>query len=358
MISKYSTPVSIIINNYNYERFLAKAINSALEQTYPYLEVVVVDDGSTDGSRDIISGFGNRIVPVLKSNGGQASCFNEGFKASKGEIVLFLDADDIFYPEKVEKIVTLFHVHKLIGSSAIFFNSLEAVDENSAFIESITTSTVYPDWSALAKIRGDEFTGGEHYFFNGEMHQVCTPDQVYAFASKYRHIPYIGMPASNISMSRVLASKIFPIPVTNFKTSADCFVAKAASLLGSVYSTDLPLTQYRIHSKNGWFDKKETQELEEAVFVIPDDYLNRKLEESGRKPVFCFLKSMGASGYYRRWFGYSAADDLIRLSFYVILFRLDFETLNFFFETITKGIYYKIKGLYHKNKPFQESVKS
>jgi glycosyltransferase involved in cell wall biosynthesis len=356
MISTYSTPVSIIINNYNYERFLKEAIDSALEQTYPYLEVVVVDDGSTDGSRDIISAFGNRIVPVLKSNGGQASCFNEGFKASKGEIVFFLDADDVFDREKVETIVTLFHENKLIGSPIIFFNSLEAVDENGTLIESITTSTVYPDWSALAKIRGEHFIGGEHYFFNGRVHEVCTPDLVYKFASKYRHIPYIGMPASNICMSRVLASKIFPIPITNFKTSADCFVAKAASLLGSVYSTNLHLTQYRIHSKNAWFNKKETRELEEAVLVIPDDYLNEKLKESGREPVFCFLKSMRASDFYRRWFGYDAADDLIKLSFYVISFRLDFETLGFFFATFARGVYRKVRGAYGKNKLFQKRV--
>ena len=350
--------VSIIINNYNYDRFLAEAIDSALNQTYPHVEIIVVDDGSTDNSRNIIADYGNRIVPVLKSNGGQASSFNEGFKASQGEIICLLDSDDIFHREKVEKIVTLFHDSNLIGAAVILFNSLEAVDENGDFIDSITTNTVYPDWSALAKIRGDEFTGGEHYFFNGEMHQVCTPDQVYKFASKYRHIPYIGMPASNISMSRILASKIFPIPITNFNTSADCFVAKAASLLGSVYSTNLHLTQYRIHSKNAWFNKKETQELEEAVFVIPDDYLNQKLEESGRKAVFCFLKSMGASGYYRRWFGYDSADYLIRLSFYVILFRLDFETLSFFFETIAKGVSYKIKGFYYKNKLFQKRAGS
>ena len=79
--------VSIIINNYNYDRFLAEAIDSALNQTYPHVEIIVVDDGSTDNSRNIIADYGNRIVPVLKSNGGQACSFNEGFKASQGEII-------------------------------------------------------------------------------------------------------------------------------------------------------------------------------------------------------------------------------------------------------------------------------
>jgi glycosyltransferase involved in cell wall biosynthesis len=68
--------VSIIINNYNYGRFLKQAIESALAQTYRLCEVIVVDDGSTDVSRSVLSGFGEHVVAVLKENGGQASAFN------------------------------------------------------------------------------------------------------------------------------------------------------------------------------------------------------------------------------------------------------------------------------------------
>jgi glycosyltransferase involved in cell wall biosynthesis len=64
--------VSILINNYNYGRFLQEAIDSALNQTYSPTEVIVVDDGSTDNSREIIASYGNKIIPVLKENGGQA----------------------------------------------------------------------------------------------------------------------------------------------------------------------------------------------------------------------------------------------------------------------------------------------
>ena len=81
--------VSINVNNYNYARFLNQAIDSALNQTYPNIEVVVVDDGSQDSSQEIIGSYGNQIVPVLKENGGQASAFNEGFRVSQGEIVMF-----------------------------------------------------------------------------------------------------------------------------------------------------------------------------------------------------------------------------------------------------------------------------
>src|SRR3954451_20463787 len=105
--STNSTPpvrplVSIVIDNYNYARFLPEAIESALAQTYPDTEVIVVDDGSTDDSREIIASYGSRVRPVLKTNGGQASAFNAGFAASRGDVVLFLDSDDTLFPEAVE----------------------------------------------------------------------------------------------------------------------------------------------------------------------------------------------------------------------------------------------------------------
>src|SRR6188474_3407037 len=96
--------VSVIIDNYNYGRFLREAIDSALGQTYPRVEVIV-DDGSTDDSRAVIAAYGDRVVPVLKENGGQASAFNAGFAASRGELICFLDSDDAFKPEKVAAVV-------------------------------------------------------------------------------------------------------------------------------------------------------------------------------------------------------------------------------------------------------------
>jgi len=75
-------PLVSIINNYNYGRFLKEAIDSGLNQTY-HVEVIVVDDGSTDNSQEIITSYGNRIIPVLKKNGGHFSdqcwvCCNQG----------------------------------------------------------------------------------------------------------------------------------------------------------------------------------------------------------------------------------------------------------------------------------------
>jgi glycosyltransferase involved in cell wall biosynthesis len=92
---------SIVVNNHNYAPYLAQAIDSALEQTYPDLEVIVVDDGSVDGSRRIIEGYGDRIVPVYGQHGGQCAACHAGFIRSRGEVVVFLDADDVLLKDAV-----------------------------------------------------------------------------------------------------------------------------------------------------------------------------------------------------------------------------------------------------------------
>src|SRR5271156_4431963 len=97
--------VSIVINNYNYARFLPDAISSSLNQTYPAKEVIVVDDGSVDHSREIIDSYGDKIVRIYKKNGGQASAINAGFLQSHGELLLFLDSDDVLENDVLEQIV-------------------------------------------------------------------------------------------------------------------------------------------------------------------------------------------------------------------------------------------------------------
>jgi len=87
--------VSIVINNYNYARYLATAIDSALAQTWHPLEVIVVDDGSTDDSWSVIEGYGERVHAISQANGGQGAAYNAGFAASRGEWVMFLDSDDV-----------------------------------------------------------------------------------------------------------------------------------------------------------------------------------------------------------------------------------------------------------------------
>ena len=86
--------VSIVVNNYNYGGVSPVRIRSALEQRGAEIEVIVVDDGSTDSSREMIARFADRVRPVYQQNLGQKGAFNSGFAAANGDIVMFLDADD------------------------------------------------------------------------------------------------------------------------------------------------------------------------------------------------------------------------------------------------------------------------
>lgn len=99
--------VSIIIPCYNAERFVGDAIRSALEQTYHPVEVIVIDDGSTDGSLDVIRSFGDAIRWETGPNQGGCAARNTGWRQSKGEFIQFLDADDWLHSDKLEKQVPI-----------------------------------------------------------------------------------------------------------------------------------------------------------------------------------------------------------------------------------------------------------
>src|SRR5437867_4724210 len=95
--------VSVLIDTYNHERFIEQAIVSVLEQDFPAAdrEIIVVDDGSTDGTPEIVKKFEPRVRLLRKENGGQASAFNAGIPECQGEIVAFLDGDDWWAPNKL-----------------------------------------------------------------------------------------------------------------------------------------------------------------------------------------------------------------------------------------------------------------
>ncbi len=95
--------VSVIIPCYNTEAFLAETIESVLAQTRPAAEILVIDDGSTDRTREVAASFGTRITLQSKPNGGPASARNLGMRRATGEYLAFLDGDDLWYPEKLER---------------------------------------------------------------------------------------------------------------------------------------------------------------------------------------------------------------------------------------------------------------
>lgn len=204
----HAPTVSIIINNYNYGRFLSDAIDSALGQTYPNVEVVVVDDGSTDGSHEVIARYGDRVQSVLKPNGGQASALNAGFVVSTGDIVFFLDSDDMLLPNAAGKVVENWSE----GVVRMFF-PLDIVDAEG--------------WP-LGRVAG----GG-----GAAPHPTLGPFGV-------------DSPTSGNAFSREGLAKILPVPEGEWRICADAYLCAASSLFGETVPLGEVLGKYRVHGKN------------------------------------------------------------------------------------------------------------
>lgn len=235
--------VSIVINNYNYGRYLEQAIESALAQTYPHIELIVVDDGSTDQSREIIARYRDRCDAVLKENGGQASAFNVGIQRTKGEYVLLLDSDDYLFPHAVETFVRSFP-----PGHARIYADLKIVDENDRPRTDIAKENYFRpfDGDLFAFIKG----GGE---------------------------PFWAPTSANFLHGDTLRS-IGQVPEKEFRICADAYVLVQTALRGPVRSVPHELVAYRIHSSNhfatGAFAYADAKRLKTH---LDNHYRNRKL---------------------------------------------------------------------------------
>jgi glycosyltransferase involved in cell wall biosynthesis len=213
--------VSIVVNNYNYARFLGEAIDSALGQTYPDVEVVVVDDGSTDHSRQVIASYGDCITPVFKENGGQASAFNAAFPVTRGQIVLFLDADDLLLPTAVATVVPYFDDPRVVNVHW----PLWVIDQHGR-----RTGGVLPD-RPLAE---------------GDFRDIMISDGPDS---------YQGVPTSGNTWSRNLLAKVLPAPEPDYRQGADGYLITLAPLLGVMRRVEEPRGCYRVHGANQcWCD--------------------------------------------------------------------------------------------------------
>lgn len=97
--------VSVVVPAYNHARYLPEAIDSILGQTYPNIELIVLDDGSTDETPQILQGYGDRLIWGSHENMGQARTLNKGWAMSKGKILAYLSADDVLFPDAVAKCI-------------------------------------------------------------------------------------------------------------------------------------------------------------------------------------------------------------------------------------------------------------
>ena len=254
--------VSIIINNYNYGSFLAEAIDSALNQTYSPVEVIVVDDGSTDNSREIIANYKDRIIPLLQENGGQASAYNAGFAASSGEIICFLDSDDWFLPEKVALVVKEFQADSEIGWC---FNTLRLVNDKTNKEIGLTRQNGVGkcDFRDLVK----------------------------------QGTPLYVPPSSGLCFRRSLLAQIIPIPEV-FINGADGYPMKAAPVLSPGFMMEQALTIMRVHGSNNSTLRQDRPQLQ-TKNIVNAYFLRAKFPQLAKICNRMFARGLSAYWKYK-----------------------------------------------------------
>jgi glycosyltransferase involved in cell wall biosynthesis len=128
--------VSVVITCYNYGQYLAECITSVINQTYKEFEIIIVNDGSTDNTDEIVIPFLQmpNFIYITQENSGQTVAKNSGIKISKGEFIAFLDADDFWHPTKLEKQVPLFK-----NNVGVVYSLIQLIDENSKELDNGTT---------------------------------------------------------------------------------------------------------------------------------------------------------------------------------------------------------------------------
>lgn len=267
--------VSILVNNHNYGRFLTEAIDSALAQSHLPIEVVVVDDGSTDDSAAVIARYGDRVAPVLKGNGGQGSSFNAGFAACQGDVVLFLDADDAFAPDKAARVAEVFEARPEAGwcfHPTARFDTVRQV-----------TLDVEP-----------RYRGGPVDF---------------SAALRRGAAPHFAPATSGLCFGRSLLEQILPMPELE-GTSADRFLKLMAIALAPGHFLDEPLATQKVHGGNAYTLRPDRERIGAKSLVHCAAWLRGRVPELAPFTDKMFARGLGI---YRRTGGvdarYAAAVD-------------------------------------------------
>jgi glycosyltransferase involved in cell wall biosynthesis len=207
--------ITALINSYNYGRFVGEAIQSVLVQDVPQgeMEILVVDDGSTDDTQAQVARFGERVRYVRKENGGQASALNMGFAKARGEIIATLDGDDLWLSGKVRRVLKEFEKHPKAG---MVYHPFEHWDMQRNEIEKDM------DFPAVS--------GNVPEMQDGLLR-------------------YGDLSTSGLAFRRTALAELLPIP-ERLKILADSYLGYLIIFVAPVAAITEHLTRYRIHSDN------------------------------------------------------------------------------------------------------------
>jgi len=236
-LSASSLSVDVVVTNHNYGRFLPQAIESACAQTHPDVQVVVVDDGSTDDSREVLRRYEDRVEVVLKEQGGQASALNAGIARCRGEVLLVLDADDVLRPYAAARVAAAFAAGPRL--SKVQF-PMEIVDA-----EGNPTGAVKPGGHLRAPV-GDQRRAELAYPFD---------------------LPWL--PGGGTGFRTEAVRRILPIPAAEYpRSGADWYLVHLTALLGEAALLDEVCASYRVHGANAYEQDREEIDLDHVRTAI------------------------------------------------------------------------------------------
>jgi glycosyltransferase involved in cell wall biosynthesis len=215
--------ISVIVDTYNYGHFIEEAIESVLKQTFPYkdIELIVVDDGSTDNTSKRIKKYKEKIRYIYKENGGQASAFNVGFEYAAGKIIALLDADDYWHSDKLKYIAEEFEKSTTVDVASHY---MHLVDNSHKMVG------IFPDPSREGKF----------------------PFEKQPLQSYLRGIFPFFPPTSGVTVGADCLRKIMPIPV-DFRICADFYMHLMLPLHAREFAlVKKYLGSYRMHHDNNF----------------------------------------------------------------------------------------------------------
>ena len=241
--------VTVLIDTYNHERFVEQAVTSVLEQDFPpdEMEILAVDDGSTDKTPEILRKFAPRVRVITKANGGQASAFNAGIPEATGEFISFLDGDDWWAENKLKRAIETLQSEPglgFVGHGDIF---------------------AFPD-------------GTRQLHVPKESVRFCAGNLEGALLFRVRK-SFLG--TCRMTLRTEIAKKALPIPET-LRIQADEYLFTLAAVLCDVRLLAEPLFYYRFHDSNGFqmTTNTDAQRLRRKQQVLADvaKALERKLK--------------------------------------------------------------------------------
>ncbi|MGU3287697.1 glycosyltransferase family 2 protein [Methylobacterium mesophilicum] len=221
---------SIVIINHNYARFVSRAIKSALSQILPAAQVIVVDDGSSDNSREIIESFSGSIQSLFTQQQGHVGAVNAGYELSTSDYCIFLDADDFLYENCLQRLDVLLQP----GVVKIQFR-LDTVD-----LSGENQNLPFPHFPSS-----------------------LTSDEIYRQSIAFGVYPWTV--SSGNAYSKFFLDLVFPLNKTIVYRSPDGFLNKVCPLYGRVLSSREILGAYRVHGANAWAHSQKNINIESVT---------------------------------------------------------------------------------------------